>query len=632
MRLKVLHRLHQALLRVDEVSVGRSLLLCLVGDGLHESLDRRVAVLGEVLVRGLRVALGLKRVHLHGLALVDDLLDHANDAATALVLLVLLEALRGRRGGLTWLRLHEAVGLLHAVERHREDLLRGALIRHRLLELSILRLAVLAGALHLELRLVHLGLVLRQLLRERVDGVREIRDLGLQVFHRVLIEDRLLLVLRELLDAPIAVLHFVLLLHLELIDHGRDRFLHLLEARNLDLGGERDELLAAGLGGGLAESGRGLGAAVVHAARLRRQLEEAKGLAEHRVRLIRVKQRDGLSNRLELLSPRLRALLELLVGVRAADLEILKELGVRRESVLSVGLVLLRGLVLLARVSELLRLRVHHGLRLLHFLGLRRLEGREVRRGLELILLRLGKVRLERLLHLLQDTEDLARGRRVGLEAGRLLEERLDLAFLRRREMRARERLLQSRDQAVADRHNLLRIRSRLQEGLMVLRQNGNRISERLDGLKHVLLVRVELGEVLLAHSVRFAEGRIVLGDLVLELRDLLLELGGLARVSFDIGPQPLDHAVRLRDRGCLVLTVSLTPASELVIKLLVRLLLLRELGLHGFEHLDHLRNRAFLEVKGLRGVGEERRRGDARKNERENAHCSGTTFEAARS
>ena len=33
-------------------------------------------------------------------------------------------------------------------------------------------------------------------------------------------------------------------------------------------------------------------------------------------------------------------------------------------------------------------------------------------------------------------------------------------------------------------------------------------------------------------------------------------------------------------------LTVRLTPASELVIKLLVRLLLLRELGLHGFEHL----------------------------------------------
>ena len=56
------------------------------------------------------------------------------------------------------------------------------------LGLSILRLAVLAGALHLELRLVHLGLVLRELLRERVDGVREIRDLGLlrpQVFEKL---------------------------------------------------------------------------------------------------------------------------------------------------------------------------------------------------------------------------------------------------------------------------------------------------------------------------------------------------------------------------------------------------------------------------------------------------------------
>ena len=37
-----------------------------------------------------------------------------------------------------------------------------------------------------------------------------------------------------------------------------------------------------------------------------------------------------------------------------------------------------------------------------------------------------------------------------------------------------------------------LRIRGGLQEGFVVLRQDGDGVAERLDGLQHVLLVRVE--------------------------------------------------------------------------------------------------------------------------------------------
>merc|ERR1719333_1985736 len=100
------------------------------------------------------------------------------------VLLVLIEALRRRRRGgprllvgahaHRSLDLHEAVHLLEALERDGQDVLRRALVRHRLLEVRVLQLAVLAGTRHLRLGVLDLGLVVRELGLERGDRRLEV--------------------------------------------------------------------------------------------------------------------------------------------------------------------------------------------------------------------------------------------------------------------------------------------------------------------------------------------------------------------------------------------------------------------------------------------------------------------------
>merc|ERR1719201_377400 len=97
-----------------------------------------------------------------------------------------------------------------------------------------------------------------------------------------------------------------------------------------------------------------------------------------------------------------------------------EELLVRREGVPRVLQVLLRLRELLVRVRELLRLRVLQ-LRTSLDLGLlRRLEVLVGGLRLHLLLLRRAQVRLEGLLHLLEDPEDLARLRGVALLESRL--------------------------------------------------------------------------------------------------------------------------------------------------------------------------------------------------------------------
>merc|ERR1719247_1258606 len=346
-------------------------------------------------------------------ALIDALAFFVNSsyAAGDRVLLVIIEALRRRRRGgprllvgahaHRSLDLHEAVHLLEALERDGQDVLRRALVRHSLLEVRVLQLAVLAGARHLRLGVLDLGLVVRELGLERGDRRLEVLNGRPEVAELVLRDGRLLLVLRELL-------------------HRR----------------KVQEHLAAALLRRRAESRHGAGAAV-HGHLLR----EARGLAEEVVGLVGVEEGDGLRDGLLLLVAGLGALLELRVGVRAALLEVQEERGVRREGVLRVRQVLLVRGVRLLRLRELLRLRVHHRRRRVDLLRLRSLEAREVLGGLLLVLLGVGQVRLERLLHLLQNAEDLAGRRSVRLEAGRLLQEGLDLGLLVRRQVRAAQRV-----------------------------------------------------------------------------------------------------------------------------------------------------------------------------------------------
>merc|ERR1719326_1610830 len=550
-------------------------------------LDGCVRILKELFVRRRGIRLRTDRIGLSLLRLVDYGLDHPNDAVAAFVLVVLLEVFRRwrglrarvrRRGGAN---LGEdkvssetslAVSLLHAVEREREDLLRRALVGDGLLELGVLRLPILARAGHLKLRVLDLSVGGRELFLQRVQGRRQGLDLGGQVRHGVLTEDSLLLVLVELRDAEVLLLHVVLLLLLELFRHLFNLLLDLLESLECDRRRHCDEHLAAGALRGRPQR-RG-GRAPPRPLRGDRDLHEGDRLAEELVGLVGVEDGDRLGHALQLQVPSLRPRLELRVGVRATDLEVRDELLVGREGVLRVREVLLRRGEILLCLRELLGLGVDHLLPRSNLRELARLDLLEVRHGLRLLLLRLGEVRLEGLLHLLEDPEDLPARGSVGLEARRLLEERRDLFTLGGGEARA---VQHPRGDEMRD----LNGGRELKEGGVVLRERRHGPVQRRDGRDEVLLVLVELGEVLLAHSVRLPESGVVLRDLVLKRRDLTLELRGLACEAFNVALEALDLRGRGRDRGLFVRAVGVAPARKLVVKLLVSVLLFRELRLH---------------------------------------------------
>merc|ERR1719213_1476609 len=81
-----------------KVLLGLCLLLGLVHLRLGLLLNGGVGVLDEILVGSLSLRFGTGGIGLHLLGIVDDLLDHADDATGGTALLVLLESRRRRRG------------------------------------------------------------------------------------------------------------------------------------------------------------------------------------------------------------------------------------------------------------------------------------------------------------------------------------------------------------------------------------------------------------------------------------------------------------------------------------------------------------------------------------------------------
>ena len=73
------------------------------------------------------------------------------------------------------------VEALELLERGREDLLRGALVGDDLLEILVLELAVLPGALELDLHFRDLLLQVLDLLRQRLDERGQLRDLAVKL-------------------------------------------------------------------------------------------------------------------------------------------------------------------------------------------------------------------------------------------------------------------------------------------------------------------------------------------------------------------------------------------------------------------------------------------------------------------
>merc|ERR550514_18726 len=144
------------LLRLDKVRFRLCLLLALVHDVLALRLDGVVRLLYKVLVRLLGVLLRADGLGLHGLSVVDDLLDHAHHTTRTGVLFVRLEAGGRRRPRGLLLLAHRDQGrlIVEALQDFKgllEQLLRRALVGDRGLELLVLLLAVLTRALQLHL-------------------------------------------------------------------------------------------------------------------------------------------------------------------------------------------------------------------------------------------------------------------------------------------------------------------------------------------------------------------------------------------------------------------------------------------------------------------------------------------------
>ena len=100
----------------------------------------------------------------------------------------------------------------------------------------------------------------------------------------------------------------------------------------------------------------------------------------------------------------------------------------------------------------------------------------------------------------------------------------------------------------------------------MMLRQDEHGILHGLQGLQHVLLIRVELCRFLLANRGCFLQGFLVRSLLLLRLRDLGLQLRSLRRQAFDVREQAVDLLVRIARRGGLVLLIRFAPTDELVV------------------------------------------------------------------
>mmetsp|Transcript_20628 Transcript_20628/g.71361 ORF Transcript_20628/g.71361 Transcript_20628/m.71361 type:complete len:410 (+) Transcript_20628:422-1651(+) len=382
--------------------------------------------------------LGLCR---QGLGLVDQLLDHLHDAAGTRVRLVLLLRHRGR------LLLHEGAALRLQQVVVGGELVKGLLqhldgddlIGDGLLEIQILGLAVLGGALKVQLELRDLVFRIRDAVLQRLDVRDQRRDLRLQV--RLVVRGLRggHLVALQLGLTPVGLLDLVLLLNLEHRGHVVDGLDDPRERVELDGGGEDGELRSIDPPGHAAQ-GAG-GSAALHALELvvdgaGSGLQEVVGARHGVAGTVLLQDLDGLGHGLELGQARILALLEILVRLGASPLQVRHELLVLGKGSLLLTEVLLGLGQGVHGVGELVLLLLRHLLAVFDLGALRGAELREARGARLLTLLRLAEVALHLVLQLPQDTHDLAalRGvrRHVGLlvvrlhEGGRGLQGALD--------------------------------------------------------------------------------------------------------------------------------------------------------------------------------------------------------------
>mmetsp|Transcript_85115 Transcript_85115/g.238364 ORF Transcript_85115/g.238364 Transcript_85115/m.238364 type:complete len:478 (-) Transcript_85115:175-1608(-) len=450
---------------------------------------------------------------LHLLRVGHDRLQHGDHAGAAGVLLVLGEARRAvarvgvvarrrdvRGSGLGSL-LDHGIDLAHAVVRLAQDDLRQPVVGHRLLIVGVLCLADLRSPLHLLLHVRHRGRSGVDVRRELVDGLLQVRDLGLQAGLLVVGLLRRTVVLVELIDAPIAMRNLVLLLLAELGHHLVDLLLDLGEGVEAGPRREKRQCRRAGQRrAALQGSGRAAQALLLFRRLNGHSLEEGDAVdggievVEGRVG---VEDGDGVLHGGDLGRAVLDALRELLVAHRALLLEVGEEGAVDLQLRLRV-LELLEGLgvLLLQRRDLLVQLRDQLPARLDLF-RLRRLQRLVVLSGLLLLGLGLGEVLLKVLLHLLQHAEDLPALRGVALVAGDGQEGPRALRLPQKAPQHRRVRHGAGAQAALAELDDLRRLelpRRLLHEARLrvVLLQHGDCLVAGLDRLDEVDLVGME--------------------------------------------------------------------------------------------------------------------------------------------
>merc|ERR1719443_611574 len=359
-------------------------------------LDLSVGVFDEGLVGSLRVLLRRNRVLLHIGRVRDDILNERHSASTPR-LLVLLETIRhglhSRAGNWFLLVLHQrrllVVELAEAFLRLLQDLLRRALVRHRLLELLVLLLSVLACLLHLDLRVRDLLLQALFVRRELFLFGIEVIDLLLDVGLVLIPLGVLLVVLVQVRDAVVLVVDLVILLLPQGADHVVDAVAEFAEGVVAHPRREVGNAGAVELLARIRQELNRLGPLRGVALRLRVQLQEAEALAEEVPSVVIREESNGVRDSCDLLPTHLRPRLPVLVHLCALLLQRREESGVRLKCLAHVHQTLLRLSILLQGLGRLCLL----------------VEG---------LLARSLDLHLFRTLQLLQNSEDLTRGRGVG--------------------------------------------------------------------------------------------------------------------------------------------------------------------------------------------------------------------------
>mmetsp|Transcript_105742 Transcript_105742/g.256886 ORF Transcript_105742/g.256886 Transcript_105742/m.256886 type:complete len:518 (+) Transcript_105742:640-2193(+) len=504
------------------------------------------------------------------------------------------------------------VELVKPVLRHVQQLLRSCVGSHQLVEVLVLRLALLRGLRHRLVELLDGLLECLDLFLGCADGLLGVGDGSLQVRGRALQALELVLGAVELLLAVLLLMLVIHLLGLERRNHGVDHFQDLLEADLLALQRHGQEV-QVGAARSVAPDGfpdHGQGALPLFLAP-GVHLHEARpgarqGLLEEVQGVVAVEDLDGLGDGHELLRPRLHSLLPLPLLLVAAGVQVTEELLVLQQCLLSVREVILH----LHDLHGELAAALHLGLEGLreggHLLLLGGHELLEVLDGRLLggsgLIKALGHVRAQ----LLQDAHDLAAPGRVAGALAAAEEGQHGLAVHVEHVLRGHDvpQHLRAVRLEEATRHALGDGRHGRGDGLDVRAQHG--------------LLLPEGRGLLLAHGRGFLHCRLGCAAVNLVLLEILLKLDLLTLSRLDRRTHGGDFGLGCGDALLEVATTGPAIADKLVVQLLLLFPLLLHLLLHGLQHVynlaDGVCSMLLLHVRGRdrgqRGEGEEQHAG----------------------